>query len=52
MGIYNYFEITWNKFDFFLVFFQFLFEYVFYDQVSSNVLSSLKANRVLRLAKI
>lgn len=52
VGLYCYFEDIWNKFDFTIVFLQFFFDFILINTISSNVSSSLKANRVLRLAKI
>jgi hypothetical protein len=51
-GVYGYFEDIWNKFDFCIVFFQFFFDFILFNTISNRVSSSIKANRVLRLAKI
>lgn len=60
-GLEDYFEDDWypmilivfrNKFDFFLIFFQLVFDYLFYSLLTQEFVSSFKANRVLRLAKI
>jgi two pore calcium channel protein 1/two pore calcium channel protein 3 len=52
MGLYNYFDDIWNKFDFSIIFLQIFFDFILINTISTRVSSSLKANRVLRLAKI
>lgn len=51
-GVDEYFQDSWNSFDFFLVIFQLVFDYILYNILSQTLIQSFKANRLLKLAKI
>lgn len=51
-GVYDFYDDDWNKFDFFIVFFQFVFDFILMKTLNDNLGSSLKANRAIRLAKL
>lgn len=51
-SIKGYFDDMWNKFDFFLLMFQLMFDYILYNILSKNFVNTMKANRILKLAKI
>lgn len=51
-SIKGYFDDGWNNFDFILLMFQLLFDYILYNLLSKSFVDSMKANRILKLAKI
>lgn len=52
LGIYNYLEDPWNKFDFILVLLQLMFDFILINAITSNLSNTVKFNRILRLTKI
>jgi len=51
-GPSNFFNESWNNFDFFLVVFQGFFNYVFVSFMKGSNVKSLSAGRVLKIAKL
>ncbi|CAD8124310.1 unnamed protein product [Paramecium sonneborni] len=52
IGIVDFFYDGWNIFDVIIIFLQILFDYILFNFVSDNIVQSVKANRILRIAKI